>query len=96
MEVGGWTLLTASGVVSTHAVILGSVLVTGDGVGHADVTLYDGESASDRLITTIKTLQYRSGCTNFLPALETSRGLYIAFGSNVLHVLILFGESPER
>jgi len=82
-----WTCVETSQVVSTSPVKVRALIVTDSG-GNADITMYDGESSDDPLLTKVRTLQNLSTVFNLDPPLETRRGLYVAVGSNVNNVLI--------
>lgn len=90
-----WQRVTDSVKISSSHVCVGELILTDDGGGHADITLYDGESDQDPPILTIRATQNQSRPIIFQPYLVTKRGLYISVGSNVSELLILFSQGNE-
>lgn len=86
-----WRYVTADEIISTKGVRLFSIILTPSG-GNAAITLYDGESTADPIISKITTLQYLSFLYNLDPGLVTERGLYVDIGSNVGNVLIQYEQ----
>ena len=84
-----WTRITTSQVVSKTACLVGSVIVTPDAAdSNADVTLYDGESATDPEIITVRSGSGATRAIVLMIPMVFERGLYIAKGSNVEECLI--------
>lgn len=90
-----WTRVETSQVISTSPACVGAVLVTANGSGNADITLYDGTSASDPIIIAIRALQNQTRVVNFQPYLVTRRGLYVAIGDNVQGVVVQYSWEHE-
>jgi len=90
-----WRRITTSGLISSSHVCVGELILTDDGVGNADITLYDGENTNEPEIITVRAMQYHTKDIVFQPYLVTERGLYIDLGSNVNEVLILYSEGTE-
>ena len=90
-----WERLTGSNKVSLSPCFLGCVLVTGDAQGVTDITLYDGESANDPVLLTVRGNQNATKMLHFEPPIKTERGLYIVFGSNVQEVLVKYERLQE-
>ena len=90
-----WVRLTASGKVSPNPVKLASVVVMAHDSKHGKVTLYDGESSSDPQIIQIKTASGESKSINFIPPLQTDRGLYVYFTQDADEVLVCYALDEE-
>jgi len=90
-----WVRLTGSNKVSLSPCFVGCVLVTGDAQGVTDITLYDGESAGDPVLLTVRGNQNATKMLHFEPPIKTERGLYIAFGTNVQEVLVKYERLQE-
>jgi hypothetical protein len=88
--------VTASGKISTSRVWVGEVILTDNGNGNADITLYDGENDNEPVLCTIRAIQNETKVVNFTPYLVTERGLYIKVGSNVNEALIFYAESGRE
>jgi hypothetical protein len=84
----GWTRVTNDQVVSNSPAWLAAVILTDDGNGNADITLYDGESTDDPAILTVRASQNSTKSLTFTQPLKTERGLYVDVGSNVNEALI--------
>ena len=84
-----WERVTVSQVVSPNPTRVGSVIVTPNSDSKKTfITLYDGESAQDPEIMTIRTGTGMSQSVNFQPYLQTKRGLYVTAGGDLGEVLI--------
>ena len=90
-----WDRFTGSNKVSLSPCFVGTVLVSGDGVGVTDITLYDGESANDPVLFKVMGSTDVTKMLHFQPALKTERGLYLLFGTNVAEVLIEYEKLVE-
>jgi len=90
-----WVRLTGSNKVSLSPCFLGCVLITGDVQGVTDITIYDGESANDPILLTVRGNQNATKMLHFEPPIKTERGLYIAFGTNVQEVLVKYERLQE-
>jgi len=84
-----WTRITSSQVLAKGPCLLHSVFIT-PSAANADVTIYDGENATEPMVITL--VMATAGITGFSPspALELERGLYIAIGSNITAVLVQY------
>ncbi len=91
-----WVRLTTDGVVSPNPVRVGAVILTPvNDSKKADISLYDGESASDPKLLTIRTGTGVTNAVNFTPYLQSQRGLYCDIGGDVGEVLIQLMWEPE-
>lgn len=90
-----WVRVTNSQPVCTAPGYIGCIVLTDNGSGNADITLYDGESASDPQLLKVRTLQHSTKVIRFQPPLTTQRGLYVTVGSNVNEALIQHSWGPE-
>lgn len=82
-------------MVSNTPCTLASVMVTSDGGGIADITLYNGESDQDEKVVTIKA---GSGLTESIDlpfSVYLDKGLYVSLGSNVASVLVIYHSYKE-
>jgi len=84
----GWTRVTNDQVVSNTPAWIKSVILTDNGSGAADITLYDGSSTSDPAILKIRAAQNSTKHVEFSSPFITLRGLYVDIGSNVNEALI--------
>lgn len=84
-----WLRITLSGVISLSPAQLGTVILTPKNESKKTyVTLYDGESAQDPELCTIRCLSGETKVVNFQPYLQTQRGLYCYCGGDLGEVLI--------
>jgi len=90
-----WDRFTSSNKVSLSPCFVGTILVTSDGQGVTDITLYDGESANDPVLCKVKGTTNVTKRLYFMPPIKTNRGLYLKFGSNVEEVLIEYEKLKE-
>jgi len=90
-----WDRFTGSNKVSLAPCKVGTVIITSDGQGVTDVTLYDGESTDDPVLAELKGPDNTSKMIHFQPPLLTHRGLYLDVGSNVTSVLIQYERYKE-
>lgn len=91
-----WVRATTDQVICTAPGYIGSVIVTPDGKDDtAKVTIYDGESANDPQITSIRTGAGVTRVVRFQPPLKTQRGLYITLDEKVEEVLIQHSWGKE-
>lgn len=84
----GWQRITADAVVGRGPLKLYGVLLTDDGVGNADATLYEGANAGGRRLFTLKTLQHTTRPLTFPDGLHLQDGLFVDVGTNVLEVFL--------
>lgn len=87
--------ITKSQVVSPSPVMLSYVVLTSDGGGVADITIYDGESSNDDKLVTLKAASDGTSRLRFGYDLVTRKGLYIEIGSNVEGVLVIYSTNQE-
>ena len=91
-----WERIDADRVVSPNPTKVGSVILTPSNDSKKTyVSLYDGESASDPKILTIRTLSGETKVVNFQPYLQTQRGLFADVGGDLGEVLIQLNWEPE-
>ena len=91
-----WTRPINDRVISTKPVLLKSVILTpSSATKRGDLTLYDGESASDPQIIKLLGAPGYSTQFNFEVPLETHRGLYFDKGGDVGDVLIQYAWIDE-
>lgn len=90
-----WDRFTGDNKVSLAPCAVGCVILTADGQGTADITLYDGESTSDPEIIKILTGATNTKVIRFQPPLITNRGLYLDVGAGVDSVLIQYERHKE-
>ena len=90
-----WDRFTGDNKVSLAPCAVGCVIITPDGQGNGDVTLYDGESTGDPIIMKLLAVSTNSKVIRFQPPLLTHRGLYLDVGSNVDSVLIQYERTKE-
>lgn len=81
--------------VSTAPVTIACIIITPRDTKKGDITLYDGESASDPKIMAFRSLAGQSLVVNFVPGLLTKRGLYLDVGGDVENVFIQFTWGKE-
>jgi len=86
-----WLRITISQVLSKVACNLLNVIVTPNGdSNNGNVTLYNGESASDPAIITLRSGTGISRGFIMTPPLFCDRGLYIVLGSHVDECLVQY------
>ena len=96
MSSDNWRRLTTSEKLSTTPTFVSNLICTSDGVGAADITLYDGESVNDPQLITIKVWLGMTRQIVFNPPLKTNRGLFYSQGSNVEETLIAYVPCSEK
>jgi len=92
MDQFGYVRLDTSGVVTTSPCLIACIIITSDGGGDTDITLYDGVSTSDPEMIDLKGWQTESQVFCFPHPIATERGLYVEFGSNVSGVFVQFAH----
>jgi hypothetical protein len=90
----GWRRVTADGQIARGPVDLWGFILTGDGVGVADVALYDGANTSGRAVLDLWASTVESKVVLLPRPMPLEDGLYIDVGSNVTSLLVLF--EPRR
>lgn len=83
-----WFWVTSSQRVCVTPVILLDLVLTGDAVGEADATIYDGAGTSGEICLVIRALDNDSKQLSFRKGLILNKGLYVAIGTNVTGVLV--------
>lgn len=79
----GWERLTADEQAARGPLLFAGLILTSDGVGAADVTVYDGQEVTGG--RRFSSFNAASGATEVFtfPPVRFLRGLYIDIGSNV-------------
>jgi hypothetical protein len=90
----GWQRITADTLLCRGPALLYGAVLTSDGVGTADVILYDGPNTSGRRL-----FQLLAPTTQSVPVIlpapvPLEDGLYIDVGSNVGDLFILYAPLP--
>lgn len=85
-----WENFSKDTVVSERACKLVQAVITSNGVGEADATLYDGLNTSGRKILMICATDENMHSVRFNPPLPCSEGLYLDVGTNVDGVLVVW------
>lgn len=91
-----WDRFTSDNKVSLSPCSIGCVIITPNGQGSGDVTLYDGESTGDPKIIKLISGNSYTKVIRFQPPLITERGLYLDIGDNVDSVLIQYERYKEK
>lgn len=86
----GWQRITADAQVGRGPLKLHNVLLTCDGVGNADITLYEGANTGGRRLFTLKALQHQSNTFPLPGGLLLQDGLFVDVGTNVLEAFIVY------
>jgi len=89
-----WRRITASQNVHVGPVTVGGLILAADGVGTADVTIYDGRDAGGREFGTFRTPVDRSESHGFPAPAHFEQGIFITIGSNVEECIVLY--RPQR
>jgi len=84
--------LSVSGVVTPNPCMIACIILTSTADGNGDITLYDGSSASDPEIIDLKGWETESQVFCFPHPIQTERGLYVKFGSNVSGVFVQYRD----
>lgn len=82
--------VTADARVFEGGGVVSSLTLVSDGVGVADVTLYDGPSAAGENILTLRALQNDTRHLPYPDPLEVLDGLFVDVGSNVSGLLVVW------
>ena len=90
-----WVRLTDDQLVSPNPVKLAGVIVMAHDGKQAKAVLYDGESSGDPQIIEIKTGSGQSKSINFIPPLQTQRGLFVDFTSDCDEVFVHYSWDRE-
>ena len=90
-----YTRVAADQVVSTSPVYIFAIVITSNGGGDADATLYDGEGTGDPKILGVYTVDEAMASLVFPTPLRTRRGLYIDVGSNVGEILVQYVNTED-
>lgn len=90
----GWTRLTADGHVGRGETWVFGVLIRVSVTG-AQVSLYDGQDTSGRLVAVLEGEADITKAYGFFGGLRLDRGLYVDLGSNVDECLVVWdGSGP--
>ena len=93
-----WERIRASQLIYNGPVDFGGLILVADGVGTADVTVHDGRDAGARQFGTFRTPVSRTeGHGPPVPA-AFDQGLFVAFGSNVEEVVVMYrpADGPKQ
>ena len=87
-----WENVTYDLCLTTKKTVLYQVVLTDDGVGVADVTVYDGINTGGRVVSIVRTLQNATLQINFEGGIVLQQGLFVDVGSNVGSCLVRYRE----
>jgi len=90
-----WQRIAADTFVTRGPIRLYGVLLTSDGVGTADVTLYEGANTSGRRLFQLLAPIAQSVPLMLSVPIELEDGLYLDVGSNVGDVFVLYDHILE-
>jgi len=91
----GWERLTADDQAARGPLLFGGIILTSDGVGAADVTIYDGQEVTGgRRFSSFKVASGLTGVFTWPPLLFL-RGLYVDIGSNVADLVAIYKTVRE-
>jgi len=85
-----WKRITASERVYVGSADFAGLILAADGVGTADVTVYDGQDAGGRQFGTFRTPVSRSESHGVPGSAAFHQGLFVAIGSNVEECIVLY------
>jgi len=85
-----WKRLTVDTLISDSFTLLSCVVITPSDTKKGDITIYNGESASDEHVIKIRTPSSASWELRFEPSLILDRGLYVDVGGDVEDVLVQY------
>lgn len=91
----GWRYVSADTAVARGPVDYWGAILTGDGGGVADVTLYDGANASGRQVLTLWASTVESRIALLPIPITLEDGLFVDVGSNVTGVFVLYVPRRE-
>jgi len=86
----GWANVTYDLCLETKATKLFQVILTDDGVGVADVTIYDGHNTGGKVVSIVRTLQNATLQINLEGGITLHQGLFVDVGSNVGSCLLRY------
>ena len=87
-----WENVTYNLVLTTKETELFQVILTDDGVGPADVAIYDGTDANGRAVSLLRSLQHATLQVNFEEGITLNQGLFVKVGENVGSCLVRYRE----
>lgn len=90
-----WERIRASQRIYGGPVEFGGLIVAADGVGTADATVYDGFDAGGRQFATFRTPVSRTEGHGPPVTAKFDQGLFVAVGSNVEEVVVLYRPSAS-
>ena len=90
-EAWRWKRAAAAGRAYRGPVVFAGLLLGADGVGTADVTVYDGADAGGRQFITFRTPVSRTESHGPPQPASFDAGIFIDIGSNVEEVVVLYG-----
>lgn len=85
-----WKRITADEVITNGPADFGGLLLAADGVGTADVTVYDGRDAGGRQFITFRTPVSRTEPHGPPQPAAFDAGIFVAVGSNVEEVVVVY------
>ena len=86
----GWANVTYDLCLETKPTKLYQVILTDDGVGPADVTIYDGHNTGGKVVSIVRTLQNTTLQINLEGGITLQQGLFIDVGTNVGSCLLRY------
>jgi len=87
-----WTNISASVRITSSAAKLHGLVILASTTG-GDVTVYAGQDAGARKIGRFEGIADHSRPINFRPPLECDSGIYVAVGSSITEVLVLWSTT---
>jgi len=89
-----WKWITGSELLSIRPCILIFMALTA-AAAVADVTAYDGHNTNGEIILTMETSANQTRQVNFIEHIYCKRGLYVAIGTAVTGVLVVWHDEPQ-
>jgi len=89
-----WSNVTYDLCLETRPVILYQVILTDNGSGVADVTIYDGHNTTGKVVSIVRTLQNATLLLDVAEGILLSQGLFIDVGTNVGSCLVRYKACP--
>lgn|SRR3990167_4892650 len=89
-----WKRITQDERVATGPLVFAGLLLAADGVGTADVTVYDGADAGGRQFATFRTPTSRTESHGLPVGAHFSQGLFVDLGSNVEECVVFYAPLP--
>ena len=85
-----WKRVTQDERVVTGALVFAGLILTADGVGTADVTIYDGNDAGGHQLGTFRAAVSTTEVIGLPALLHFSQGLFVDIGSNVEECVVVY------